>query len=404
MIYLLIWRNIWRNKRRTLITMASVAFTVFLAVTMKSMQTGVFENLIRNMVSYYSGYLQVHKSGYWDEKVLDNCFNSADSDLIQAVKYQGIKQIIPRLETFILISNGDQTKGCMVAGIDPPIEESLTHFSKKLISGNFWKEENNEIVLASRLAEKLNANVGDTVFLLGQGYRESFVAGKFKVSGIIHFGSPELNASIAFLPLGVAREMLNTGQNITAYILDLEDPEKMEILQNDLKERIPSDYEVLSWKEMMPEISDHMKADGMGYYVMMGILYLIIVFGTFGTIFMITAERKYEFSMLLAIGMKKRMLTFILFGEILLLAFGGAILGMCLSIPIVLYLQEFPIRLGGEFGKAFEQYGFEPVWPALFEWNVIFEQSLIVLILSVIIGLYPVWHVFRFKEIGKIRL
>ena len=114
---------------------------------------------------------------------------------------------------------------------------------------------------------------------------------------------------------------------------------------------------------------------------------------------MITAERKYEFSMLLAIGMKKRKLTFILFGEILLLAFGGAILGMCLSIPIVLYLQEFPIRLGGEFGRAFEQYGFEPVWPALFEWSVVFEQSLIVLFLSVIIGFYPMWHVYRFKDV-----
>lgn len=64
MILLLIWRNIWRNKRRSLITMASVAFTVLLAVTMKSMQDGVFGNLIRNMVEYYSGYIQLHAHGY----------------------------------------------------------------------------------------------------------------------------------------------------------------------------------------------------------------------------------------------------------------------------------------------------------------------------------------------------
>ena len=79
MIGKLTWRNLWRNHRRTLITMASISFAVVLAVLMKSLQKGVFDNLIQNVVSFYSGYVQVHKKGYWDEQVIENSFALNDT-------------------------------------------------------------------------------------------------------------------------------------------------------------------------------------------------------------------------------------------------------------------------------------------------------------------------------------
>ncbi len=82
---------------------------------------------------------------------------------------------------------------------------------------------------------------------------------------------------------------------------------------------------------------------------------------------------------------------------------GGALIGILLAVPIVLYFQEFPIRLGGEFGEAFKDYGFEPLWPAVFDWSIILNQTMIVFAISLIVGIYPIWHVYRFKEIGKIR-
>ena len=104
MILKLIWRNLWRNSRRTLITMASIAFAVLFAVLMQSLQNGVFNNLIKNVVGYYSGYVQIHQNGYWDEQVLDNSFELKNTLTAQLQRNPHINEIVPRLETFILIS------------------------------------------------------------------------------------------------------------------------------------------------------------------------------------------------------------------------------------------------------------------------------------------------------------
>ena len=123
----------------------------------------------------------------------------------------------------------------------------------------------------------------------------------------------------------------------------------------------------MPWQEMMPEISNHIKADGFSFYIFSGILYLIIGFGLFGTVMMMTVERKYEFGMLIAIGMKKTKLEMILLGETLLITFFGIILGILFSMPLVIYLKEKPIRFSGETAKAYEQFGFEAYSRRMFD-------------------------------------
>src|SRR5678810_192198 len=98
--------------------MASISFAVVLAIVIKSLQDGVFDNLIKNVVSFYSGYIQVHKKGYYDEQVLENSFTLSDS-LIKKIQQPAVKTIVPRIESFALASTENTTKGCMVVGTDP---------------------------------------------------------------------------------------------------------------------------------------------------------------------------------------------------------------------------------------------------------------------------------------------
>ncbi|HJW28315.1 MAG TPA: hypothetical protein VJ508_03595, partial [Saprospiraceae bacterium] len=126
MIYRMIWRNLWRNSRRTWITTASITFSVFLAIALQSFQKGAFDNLIKNMVNYYTGYIQVHQQGYWNEQVLDNCFEASDSVFEKIKNLPGVTEAAPRLETFVLASVGNVTKGCLLIGTDPEKESALT--------------------------------------------------------------------------------------------------------------------------------------------------------------------------------------------------------------------------------------------------------------------------------------
>lgn len=393
MILKLIWRNLWRNSRRTLITMASIAFAVLFTIVMKSFQNGVFNNLIKNVVGYYSGYIQIHQKGYWDEQVLDNCF-ALDNSLIEKLQQNSqINEIVPRLETFVLISNKNSTKGCMLVGTDAVKENKLTQLKSKLINGSYFENNEEAVLLAEGLAKRINATINDTILLFGQGYHGTMAAGKFKVKGIVHLASPAMNDAFVYLPLFATQYYLSAENRLTSLSLGIDNPENVNGIVKKLSPMIGKNYEVMTWQEMMPEIANHIKADGFSFYIFSGILYLIIGFGLFGTILMMTVERMYEFGMLFSIGMKKGKLKIILLGETLLITLFGVVLGMVISLPLVIYLQEKPIRFSGEIAKVYEQFGFEAIFPAELDFSVFFNQSLIVLGMAVFIGLYPIWFV-----------
>jgi putative ABC transport system permease protein len=393
MILKLIWRNLWRNSRRTLITMASIAFAVLFAVLMKSFQNGVFNNLIKNVVGYYSGYVQIHQNGYWDEQVLDNSFELKNSLTAQLQQNPQIKEIVPRLETFVLASKGNTTKGCLLVGTDAVRENNLTQLKSKLIKGTYFEKNEEAVLLAEGLAERLDVSVNDTIVLFGQGFHGVMAAGKYKIKGIVHLASPAMNDAFVYLPLAATQYFLSAENRLTSVSLGIDNPENTDAIAQDLKNVIGQQYEVMAWQEMMPEIANHIKADGFSFYIFSGILYLIIGFGLFGTVLMMTTERKYEFGMLIAIGMKKTKLELILLGETVLITFFGVLLGFLLSLPLVIYLKERPIRFGGEIAKVYEQFGFEALFPTDVDQSIFLTQSLIVLAMAMVIGLYPLWHI-----------
>jgi putative ABC transport system permease protein len=403
MILKLIWRNLWRNSRRTLITMASIAFAVLFAILMKSFQNGVFNNLIKNVVGYYSGYIQIHQKGYWEEQVLDNSFEFNNSLIDKLQENPQLTAIVPRLETFVLASKGNTTKGCMLVGTDAEKENKLTQLKSKLIKGSYFENNEAAVLLAEGLAQRLDVTVNDTIVLFGQGFHGVMAAGKYNIKGIIHLASPAMNNAFVYLPLAATQYFLSAENRSTSISLGIDDSENTAAITQKLQKSIGKNYEVMPWQELIPDVANHIKADGFSFYIFSGILYLIIGFGLFGTVLMMTVERQYEFGMLIAIGMKKSKLELILFGETVLITLFGVLLGILLSLPLVLYLKENPIRFGGEVAKAYEQFGFEALFPAAVDQNIFVTQSLIVLAMAVFIGLYPIWHVNRLDPVKAMK-
>ena len=152
----LAWRNIWRNKRRTLITIASVFFALWLSLIMRSMQVGSYGHMANGIVEAYTGSLQIHSNGYWDDRTLDKTFSNSPELTRVIESLDNVKAIIPRLESFALASTGEHTKGIMVVGIDPIKELDLTHPDRKLIEGEYFDGTPEGVLVSSRLAEFLN--------------------------------------------------------------------------------------------------------------------------------------------------------------------------------------------------------------------------------------------------------
>jgi ABC-type lipoprotein release transport system permease subunit len=386
MIAKLTWRNLWRNRRRTIITLASISFAVMLAIVMGALQKGVFDNLIRNVVSFYSGYIQLHKKGYWDEQVIENSFVK-DDQLIQRLRgIGGIRTVVPRLESYALASAGTLTRGCLVTGTDAGEEKMLSGLDKKVVKGNYLDVSSQAALVAEGLAVKLKLTVGDTVVLLGQGYQGTVAAGKYPVGGIVHFGSPQLNESVIFLNLATAQQFLGAEGLLTSLVFALDNPARLNEIHASILRMSGQGSEVLSWKQMMPEIENHIRADGI-----------------FSTILMMTVERRYEFGMLIAVGMKKKRLGLMLVSETVFISLAGTLIGMVLSLPIVWYLKEKPIRLSGSMARAYEQFGFEAVFPALFDPAIFWHQAWVVLMISFLIGIYPAVHTFYLNPVKAMK-
>ena len=131
--YQLAWKNLWRNKRRTLITAASVFFAIFFALVMRSFQLGSYDRLFKNVIESYSGYLQVQNIDYFDEPILDNSFELDQSTVNDLVKDPNVRTVVPRLESFALAAAGSKTQGVIVMGIDPEGEDRVSDIRSRMV-------------------------------------------------------------------------------------------------------------------------------------------------------------------------------------------------------------------------------------------------------------------------------
>jgi ABC-type lipoprotein release transport system permease subunit len=244
--------------------------------------------------------------------------------------------------------------------------------------------------VTSGLAKRLSKKAGDTIILLGQGYHGAMAAGKYRIAGILHLKAPQLNDVLVYMSMATAGRFLSAEQRITTLAVDLQDADDMDAIQTRLNAVVGQDFEVMNWKEMMPEIDHHIRSDTVSFYIWTGILYLIIALGIFSTLLMMMAESRRELGMLLAIGMQRTRISAMLLAETLMLTVTGTLMGMFISFPVVWWLREYPIRIGGQGGRAFAQWGFEPVMPAILDLGIFLRQGLVVLIIGLLIGLFPI--------------
>jgi ABC-type lipoprotein release transport system permease subunit len=466
----LAWRNIWRNKRRTMITAASIFFAVFIAIVMRSFQLGSYDHMINNFVESYSGYIQVQHDEFWEKRGIDYMIELNDTLVNKVQNVENVKAVVPRLESFALASSGNNTKGSVVMGVDPEKENTMTNAKDKLVKyrlteqaiqeleqnasvpenimkklkelknesysgfnkilldldvenggekeyfeairhaskfpGEYLSANENAVLVADKLAKFLNLGVGDTIILISQGYHGRSASGLFEVKGIIDLPNPELNRSFIYMPLSQAQDFYSAYNMVTSLAINVHDNDD-EAVQNttgEIRDKLHSEtYAVMDWKEMNKELVQQIQSDNASGKLILAILYVIIAFGIFSTVLMMTAERKREFGVMVAVGMQKFKLAGIVTIELIILGLIGLSSGMLASIPAVLVGNRNPIRLTGELAESMESFGLEPVMPfATIDFYYV-NQALVVLALIVIAMLYPVYSITKIKVVNALR-
>lgn len=397
--FTLAWRNLWRNSRRTMITVTSIVFAVLLALFVGSMNRGSHNQMIDNMARFHTGFLQIQDSRYEDEPSLDNAL-LYDEDFARRViqSHPGIEFLLPRIETFMLAAGDEQTRGALVLGIDLEGEQRLNRLRDRLAEGRFFAPGDGGAVLTQGLARRLNLSVGDNLVLLGQGRFGMTASGQFPVVGLLQHPLREMDNRTVYLSLPDAQWLLSAEEHITGLLITPEQVRHTQDIATALDAELDGGtFRVQTWRQMMPDLLGVIQFDVAQQHLITGILYMVIGFGLFGTVLMMTLERLREFGVLLSVGMRRGRLASVLFIETLLISLLGVSGGLLISLPILLYFYANPIPLSGDMAQLIEEMGLglEPVLMFSLDPDIFWLQAAVIFTLAFIICLYPVSKILR---------
>ncbi|GAB4299352.1 MAG: ABC transporter permease [Ignavibacteriaceae bacterium] len=399
----LAWRNIWRNKKRTVIAAASVFFAVILALIMRSMQQGSYEYMIEASVSMYTGYIQIHGKEFWEKRSLDQSMTVSTEKIDSVTNIPEVTNVVPRLESYALVSHNQFTKVGQIVGIDPVSENLMTGLKDKLIQGSYLTNPDDGALLSEGLASLLKVSVGDSIVIYGQGYHGVTAAARIPIAGIVKFKLPELNNTMLYLTLGYAQWLFSAENRLTSLSVMIDKHSSIQRIYDHISALFDDNYEVMTWAELMPELVQSIEADNAGGIIMLAILYIVIGFGIFGTVMMMTAERIREFGILVSVGMKKWRLITVTTLETILISLTGVISGAVVSIPILIYFINNPVFLTGKAAEAMLAFGLDPILPFTINTGMFVVQVWTVLAIALFSAIYPFLFIRKLNPVEALR-
>ncbi len=403
MLVRIAWRNIWRNPRRSLITLCAMTFSLTLMIV----ATNLIEGMNRQMVGYAAdrslGHVQAHAEGYYRDRGLHGTLPRSILDRFEETRYQAA----PRAYAYGLASLGDQSAGVQIRGIDPQQEREVTDLWKHMLKGRYLRPgDENTVLLGRKIAETLSARPGSELALITQAADGSLGNDLYRVVGVLKTLDETTDRTAVIMSLGDFAELLVLPGRIhevavrTPNAVEVEryKPEVAALLQG-------AGCEVRTWKEIAPTLREALALNKAWTTIMLLIVFSIASLGILNTMLMAVFERMYELGLMLAVGLKPVRLVRLILLETLMLAGISEILGLSLGLLWSWRLKVKGWDLTGLFGEGFEYTGFAienvlraALWPA-----GMLQCMGIMLIISALAGLYPSVKAARLKPVEVMR-
>jgi putative ABC transport system permease protein len=400
----MVWRNIWRNPRRSILTILAIVFATMLLVFMLSWQFGSYDTMINTAVKVHTGHVQVQAEGYRDR--MDIWLVVPDPDAVSRVlgDIPEIEAYTVRANAFSLVSSEDRTYGVLLIGIDPEKEAKVSTLQKLIRRGEYLdKNDTNTALVGELLAENLKTDIGDELVILGQGRDGSVAASVLTVKGIFSSGEDTFDRSSIHMPLEYFQDVFSMRGAVHEVVVLGRSLDLVETIKGKLEQgiRIVDDHKamaVLDWMDLMPGLVQSIKMDLVSALIMYAILIVVVAFSILNTFLMAIFERTREFGVLMAMGTTPgRLMKFLLF-ESVTITLIGIILGIIFGSLVTGYFQVHGIVISGA-SEFLSQYGLpERMYPKLSILSISVGAG-IVLIITVLTALYPALKVRRLRPV-----
>ncbi len=408
-LILLAWRNVWRNRRRTLLTVLTIVVGCAMIIFNNALFHGGTEKMIEDAVTLNTGYLQIHQKGYWENRTIDRAFIPGEELLTELNRLKGERRITGysfRICSEALLSRGGATFGAVLQSIEPGRDRGITSLQKRVLPGGreLREEDGLQVLIGESLARNLRAAPGDEISMLSQAFDGSMAAERLVVAGIFRSGNPQYDRAYVLMPYRQAAASFSLGDYVHAVVIGL--PQSSEAINVEQRLRGMAEgagLEILDWNRLIPEIVQFVVMDISVGYVFDIILFVVVAFGVLNTIQMSVLERTKEFGVMLSIGTSPGKVFSMVMMEALLISLAGILIGAALGSAASYYVKLHPFDYS-RWAEEFAVWGvLTTVYPARMTLMNLFMTSGITFLLIAAFTCIPALRASRLRPVEAMR-
>ncbi|MES2947813.1 MAG: ABC transporter permease [Pseudomonadota bacterium] len=394
------WRNLQRNKRRSLLTLLATATGVVALLAIWSVFDGNALKMIQDQSGVFTGHLQIHRAGYDRDPSLDLTFTPRDIAELDLQSAPGVAAFAPRLAGRALISSENSSRGVFLVGVHPRQETAVTTLHERITNGQALEDgENGGILIGKPLAKALKLVVGDEVAVVTQGLRGSFGSQRYRVRGIFDTQNEAADNAQVFVTLEDADELFAAQGEVTTVAAKLQNHDLSLTLAPALGGRLGKQWEVLDWKQLLPSVAQYIALHDAVVSLLMVVLVAILAMSIANTILMSIIERMREFGVMLAIGTSPLQIFRLVLYEGLFIGVLGLCIGIVLVYVPVAYFSTVGIPMGAstQAVQAMQSQGAKTtsmLYPHLAGARVLVLTGIVVFVTALATA-YPAWQAAR---------
>ncbi len=400
MLTIIAWRNVWRNKARSLVVIGSMVVGIW-ALTfgggfMQSFMTGYIESSIRHETS--NG--QVHHPEFSKDQDINFTISEPEKILSYLKQQPQVRNVCARSVVNGMISSARQATGVRIVGVDPADEAEVTQLDSLVRSGEYFDHVTHPVLIGEKLAEKLKVKVKSKVVLTFQDANGNITAGQFRVAGILHAASLVINESSAFVKRESINHLLGIPEAVHEIAYTTTPGTDDQLFADELTKKFPT-QKAEYWGELSPTLVIMQQWMGATLKILIFIIMTALAFGIVNTMLMAVLERVRELGVLMALGMKRgRVFTMIMIETIFLSTVGGP-MGLAIGYVTIAYLGEKGIDLS-DYSKGLEAIGYDNIlYPSLGTGDYV-QIVAGVLITALLASVYPAWRAIQYKPVEAI--
>lgn len=343
----LAWRNLWRNRTRTLIIGSAIALSYALMLVSLGVADDTHEKMMDAAAVGVGGEVLVDGDTWWDTQSSDIVIEHPDAIQHTLEGLDGVDAVIPRVIINGLLTTSHGNEAVRLTGVNLEREAELKDLTEHVVSGNFFSDEfDHPLVLSTKMADKLGVERGDKVVLTASKPDGEVTRALFHLDGTIKSAGGGMGDALAYTTLSAAQDAVGMGGKLTQFGLLSARGVPHEALADRAKSALSGrDVEVLTWEEAAPEMVGFIQLDDAFGYLYMIVVFIVVIFAIANTFLMAVMERVREFGLLNAIGMTPRKIGALMLWETGLMALMSIAIGFGIGFAIHSYIAHVGIDL-----------------------------------------------------------